>query len=106
MTNAAFSPDNKYVVVGFRPVARPSRRMNPDHNVLKLFDVKTGKQVRTLKTFSLWPVDFLAFLPEGKVVAGWEQICKIWDAGTGSLLRSLPLIPRAISPDGTLIIGY
>jgi len=88
-TCAAFSPDNKYVLVGFgggSRKARPKRTALAD--ALILWEVASGKEVRLFKGHA-GGVTFVAFTPDGKTaISGGEdgQII-VWNVGTGMEIR-------------------
>jgi WD40 repeat protein len=78
------------------------------------WDVEKGTQVRAVDAHARWIRDVVAS-PDGKVVASVadDMVCKLWDAGSGKLLRELHgheemtpnhfrsmLFTCAFSPDG------
>jgi WD40 repeat protein len=95
---AAFSPDGKLLLVGFERLYG----REPTGAVLIVFDVRTGKQIRTVASDERG-VCFVAFFPDGKqaLSTAGDEFCKIWDVEKGSLVRQfrgnsfggLPLTP-------------
>jgi len=102
---AAFSPDNKYLLVGFKSRRRPGESLDPAHWVLKLWEVSSGKELRTFPGHELG-VWALAFMPEGKALSiGGDHYCRIWDLAKGELVRQFRndqsgFYRLALSPNG------
>ncbi len=75
--STGFSPDGKYVVTGSWD------------NTMKLWDVKTGKLIRTFigHQFAVFGVDFS---PDGKylISSSKDNTIKLWNVKTGGLLRT------------------
>ncbi len=93
--NIAFSPDGKRLATG------------GDENAVKLWDVKTGKDLQTLRGHN-GDVYTVAFSPDdqGRWVAsaGEDSAVKVWNSRTGKLIRSFPghtglVSSLAFSPD-------
>jgi WD40 repeat protein len=79
----AFSPDGRLLASGSAD------------NTIKLWDVATGSEVRTL-TGHTDDVNSVAFSPDGRLLAsgpwdktGWDKTIKLWDVATGSEVRTL-----------------
>lgn len=72
----AFSPDNKFVYSG-----------SYDFTV-KLWDIRTGKEVRTYKGLDTWPMDIVVS-PDGESVyfCGKEIVC--WDTKTAKIRKKI-----------------
>lgn len=95
-SNAAFSPDGKYIVAG-----------NQDPFV-KIMDAANGKEVLTLCCHGEGNgINRTLFSPDGKRIAtaGDDAKIKIWEASTGKELMTLAghtnfVINVAFSPDG------
>jgi len=76
----AFSPDGRYVLSGARD------------NTLKLWDVATGKEIRTFKGHlsGFRPgVNSVAFSPDGRYVlsGGEDNTMRLWEVSTGKQIR-------------------
>jgi WD40 repeat protein len=101
----AFSPEGRYVLSGV--VSRP---FSPDHNNLKLWDISTGKLIRTFKGHS-YDVHSVAFSPDCKytISSSWNKI-KLWDVSTGKEMRTFKghsdkVNSVTFSPDGRNILS-
>ncbi len=99
----AFSPDGKLAVSG-------SGWPNGDRSV-RIWDVETGKQLRTSGTLPQ-VVMTVAFSPDGKLVAGggFDGQIHIREASTGKFRHSLPGNTEVIedvifSPDGKTVLS-
>jgi WD40 repeat protein len=108
----AFSPNGKLLASGSWP-DEDRRPSGTDWNgMIKLWDVATGKELRTLSGHSGWILS-VAFSPDGKqIVCGSFGAAKRginrWNVETGKELlplsaRSTPVLLGAVSPDGKLI---
>jgi WD40 repeat protein len=93
VNSVAFSPDRKTL-----------SSSSEDHTI-KLWDVSTGTELRTLKGDSA--VFSVAFSSDGKTLAsgGWDHTVMVWDVSTGTELRTLKghsdvVVSVAFSPDG------
>jgi hypothetical protein len=81
-------------------------------NTIKLWDVASGRELRTLKGHTDW-VYSVAFSPDGRTLAssGLDVIIELWDVASGSQLRTLTghssiVDSLAFGPDGrTLASG-
>lgn len=96
---AKFSPDGAFVVAG------------DDNGSAHIWEVATGKELRTLRADEQNPVLDAEFSPDGKlvVVAGGDRMARIWDAQTGIELRALDGHKGAVysarfSPDGSKVV--
>jgi WD40 repeat protein len=108
-----FSPDGKTVASG-----SGCGGAEGDFESVKLWDVKTGKLLRTLKTRDLEAVK-VAFSPDSKLLAavhdpvldhsGWSAEVTLWDAVEGKSSQSLPdsagIEVITFSPDGKTLVG-
>ncbi len=95
--SVAFSPDGKTLASGSRD------------KTIKLWELGTGKQIRTLWGHSNW-VWSVAFSPDGKTLfsGSGDKTLKIWQIPSGKIIRTLtghsgPIYSIAVSPDGQII---
>ncbi len=106
--------------VAFSPDGTRLAASGPDATV-KVWDVRTGKEVFTLRGHTLGKYNFrrgangLAFSPDGKWLAsaGGDMTVRVWNMETGKEARQFTHKPRdfttnlvmgvAFSPDGTLL---
>jgi WD40 repeat protein len=105
----AFSPDGKLVAAG------------APGNLVRLWEVATGKEIRTAPAAHEGPVRDVAVSPDGNTVASIspDGTLRLWEAGTGREVRVLALpslrdVPRftarrcgafcvTFSPDGRVV---
>ncbi|MEM6503151.1 MAG: PQQ-binding-like beta-propeller repeat protein, partial [Cyanobacteria bacterium P01_C01_bin.89] len=97
--SASFSPDGSTIVSA-----------SYDQTV-KLWDAKTGEELRTLKGHSTL-VKSANFSPDGSTIvsASYDQTVKLWDAKTGRELHTLKghsdgVLSANFSPDGSTIVS-
>jgi len=99
VTSVAFSPDGKTVLSG------------SDDNTLKLWEVATGREIRTLTGHGN-DVNSVAFSPDGKTVLSGsiDKTLKLWEVATGREIRTLTghedkVTSVAFSPDGKKVLS-
>jgi len=103
---AAFSPDAKRVVVGFgHPLI--VKQDTPGWDI-QLFDVETGKHIRTFGRHT-GDILFVQFFPDGKkfLSTGMDNRIRIWDVAKGEQIASFPgthIREAAILPDGKRLL--
>ena len=92
VASVSFSPDGKILASGsgFKAVMRSLSFGSTDDTAIKLWDVETGKEIRTLKGHSA-SVYSVAFSPDGKTLASGsgDNTIKLWDVESGKELRTL-----------------
>jgi WD40 repeat protein len=106
-TAAAFSPDGKWVLVGYQwEEGEPPLR---EVKSVSLWEVATGKELWHAPGH-LQKVSFVAFLPDGEraVSADLDGVMRIWDIAAGKPIRMINLkggvTSGALSPDGKRIL--
>jgi dipeptidyl aminopeptidase/acylaminoacyl peptidase len=119
--SVAFSPDGTQVASSHRGGLKDGKWFDPQHSVIILWDVKTGREVRRLRGHTA-KIHSLAFSADGRFIAsvaggghsysGWrdadEHTVRIWDAATGEELARTELENSAQSvvftPDGRHVV--
>lgn len=92
----AFSPDSKYVLTGSQD------------KTAKLWDVATGKEIRTFKYFD--SVRGVAFSPDGKyALISSGKLAELWDISTGDEIRTFKghsdfIYEIVFSPNGKYVL--
>lgn len=109
---AAFSSDNKWLVLGFDPNADKHTKEVPDAWKLHLYHVTSGKFTREFAGHKKGAT-FVAFLAGDKEIlsVGQDGEARVWDIDSGKQTRSFFLSdppPRcvAISPDTKSLWAY
>lgn len=98
---AAFSPDAKRIVTWDGSVPPKGYNRSGDQSVC---DAQSGQTLVTLSISST--AKHLAFFPDGNRLIGTDSFLRIWDAKTGSTIKSLPDADCAsMSADGKLLAG-
>ncbi|MCC5644003.1 WD40 repeat domain-containing protein [Nostoc sp. CHAB 5824] len=112
VTSVSFSPDSKTLASGSGDYYTTGNVFNIGDYTIKLWDVKTGKEIRTLKGHDK-AVKSVGFSPDGKTLASgsWDTTVKLWDVKTGKEIYALKghnyyVNSVSFSPDGkTLASG-
>jgi WD40 repeat protein/tRNA A-37 threonylcarbamoyl transferase component Bud32 len=83
----AFSPDGRLLATGSRV------------GVLRIWDARTGRLLRTVPAHGKDRVSAVAFHPDSRslATAGYDRIVKLWDATTGAPLQTLKGHPGFIA---------
>jgi WD40 repeat protein len=110
VSGASFSPDGKRLLVSYRLFMG---RDHPNAAVLHLWDVGSGRLLRTLRGQS-WGTYLLAFLPDGKHAVAAEEggMVRVWDVEAGRVVRQFRaasgFMAAALSADGKFLLsqGY
>jgi len=106
VTSVAFSPDGRLALTGTR-----SRSEFGSPGTVKLWDVATGRELRTLEGHADGGVTSIAFSPDGRLAltGSEDNTATLWDVATGRGLRILAghwegVTSVAFSPDGRLAL--
>ncbi|MCL1475557.1 serine/threonine protein kinase [Argonema antarcticum A004/B2] len=94
---SAFHPQGKILATG------------SDDKTVKLWDLKTGQEIRTLSGHS-WTVVAVAFSADGETLfsGSWDKTIKIWRVSTGEEIATLDehfdsVSAIAVSPNGKIL---
>jgi len=105
--SVAFNPSGTILASG--SYGYISRDSVIEHSVIKLWNVKNGTLIKTLKGHRNY-IKSVAFSPDGAVLVSGEtdRTIKLWDAKSGILLKTLKGHSKSInsvafSPNGTMI---
>ena len=119
--SVAFSPDGTKVASSHDGGLKDGRFFDPEHSVIILWDVETGREIRRLRGHTA-RIHSIAFSPDARFIAsaagagigtgGWheadENTVRIWDVATGEeLARAEPGIAVqsiAFTPDGRYVV--
>ena len=106
VNSVAFSPDGRILASGSGRLG--ANGINADNSV-KLWDVATGAELRTLVGHSKW-VTSVSFAPGGKLLASAsdDRTIKLWDTASGREVRTLGGFSDRVSsvtfsPDGRTV---
>jgi WD40 repeat protein len=105
----AFSPDGRTLAAaGFHLETAFTTPLLP----IPIYDVQTGRRVRTLEGHTEWETYAVAFSPDGKLFAsaGADKQVLVWELATGQLRHrfaglATPVTALAFSPDSALLAG-
>ncbi|MCH7687639.1 MAG: WD40 repeat domain-containing protein, partial [Planctomycetes bacterium] len=119
----AFSPDGRFLVSGHVAESKKDGKWyDPQNCVLKLWDVQSGRVLRTFRGHT-GPIVDVEFLPDGRHIlsasSGWyeggrfvksdDRSIRLWDVATGvELVRYLPeenIQNIALTPDGRAFLS-
>jgi WD domain, G-beta repeat len=97
--------------LGLSPDSRRLLAGSPDHKVVRLYDLDTGKKLLELKghTDTVWGA---LFLPGGKqaLTGSWDSSIRVWDLKTGVETRAFVGVRDkvrclALAPDGKTVVA-
>lgn len=96
VTAVAFSPDGKNIVSAGADIQELEGTRLTDQYTLKLWDVATGKLLRTYSGHADHILS-VAFSPDGKQLlsGGRDGNLRLWDVATGNGLKTLDQVERA-----------
>jgi WD40 repeat protein len=103
---AEFGKFFNYSDIAFSPDGRTLASLDDHHNV-KLWDVASGTEIRTLEGYPNQALCF-AFSPDGRTLASaWDDKITTWDVASGTEIRTLTsthcngrIVDVAFTPDG------
>ncbi|MFV2070300.1 MAG: redoxin domain-containing protein, partial [Pirellulales bacterium] len=121
VVSVAFSPDGTQVASSHVGGLKDGKWFDPEHSVIILWDVKTGREIRRLRGHTA-VINSIAFSPDGRFIAslagggyfsdGWhdaeENTVRIWDVATGEELARAEVGTAvrsvAFTPDGRHVV--
>lgn len=102
--SVTFSPDGRFAVSG-----------SVASSVMKLWEISTGREIRTIKAQSSGPGGILSvvFSPDGRSILSGGDFLEMWDIATGRRIRSFckddcrmfNIMSVAFSSDGQYVIS-
>jgi WD40 repeat protein len=112
LSAAAFSLDGRYLLAGFNPLVFAGHRRRPEGNMLRLWDVRTGEEVKRFPGH-VNGTTFVGFLPGGEeaISTGMDGVVRIWGIKEGKEFRSFRASERAtykadVSKDGRFLLAF
>lgn len=108
--SVAFSPDGAILAVGGQSPNGTVTMNQPD--IVKLYDVKSGSELRTLPVSCGFYASSVAFSSDGALLAtagGWNDV-EVWRVSDGTRVTDIPY-PSSVHnvhfgpSDGTIIVG-
>jgi WD40 repeat protein len=119
----AFNPNSRQILSGVR-ASNMEGILSPDGRTLafkyilpnswiytlKLWDVASGREIRTLPS-TQGTIHSIVYSPDGRTVAAGSSIVKLWDVASGREIRDLSgnsqsaFVALTFSPDGRTIIA-
>jgi len=97
--SVAYSPDSKTLLSG------------SSDDILKLWEISSGRLLRTFSEYNDDSISSVAFSPDGKtVLSGSNDALKLWAVNSGQLLRTFSghddiISSVAFSPDGKVLLS-
>jgi len=89
VASVAFSPDGRTALSGSADEHALMRGQQNGDNTVRLWDVASGRELRTLTGHSGY-VTSVAFSPDGRTVlsGSWDSTVRLWDVASGRELRT------------------
>ena len=98
--------------VAFAPDGQTLASAGYQDKTIRLWDVATGQEIRSIEAPGTGELYCVAFAPDGKTLAAGsgqpEGVAHLWDVGTGQEIRTLPghleVQSLAFTPDGKTLV--